>query len=282
MLRILQTIDRRALYFMLMLAVTTPFFLYISLPVNISPQTKALYDKVDSLPSDSFVLFGLDWSASTRGENGAQTEALMRHFMKRRVRFALLAFGDPQAETLGQAMAERLQKEYSYVEGKDWTNFGYHPSAAQENTLKAMVQDVVQTMKNDNRKHPLGTLEVMHGIKTARDFSLIIDVTPSNTYLPYIQFLQGPAQVPMGSALTSVMAPEMFNYIDSKQVVGMMGGLQGAIEYEQLLHIPGKATRAGLSSSFAHLLIMGLIIVGNIALLLEKRQRRMTAEGSSA
>ena len=282
MLKILQNIDRRTLYFLMLLAVTIPFFLTIPLPVTPSPQTKSLYEKVESLPEDSFVLFGIDWTASTRGENAAQTESMMRHLMKKRLRFALLSFGDPQAEVNGQNLAEKLQKEYGYEEGRNWVNWGYHPIGAQENTLKAMVQDVVSTMKTDHRKQALEGLPAMHGIKTGRDFALILDFTASNTYLAYIQFVQGASQVPMGTAITSVMSPEMFNYLDSKQVIGMMGGLQGATEYEQLLKIPGKATRASLSSSFAHLLIIGLILVGNLAMFLEKRKnaRQMRGTGS--
>ncbi len=281
MLKILQNIDRQMLYFLMLLAVTIPFFLSIPLPVTTSPQTRALFDKVDSLPEDSFALFGIEWTASTRGENEAQTESLMRHLMKKRVRFAILAFGDPQSEVNGQKMAERLEKEYSYVEGVNWVNWGYHPSGAQENTLKAMVQDVVSTMKTDVHKKSLVELPVMRGIKTVKDFALVLDVTPSNVYLPYIQFVQGPSQVPLGIAVTSVMAPEIYNYIDSKQVIGMIGGLQGGTEYETLLKIPGKATRASLSSSFAHILIIGLIVVGNIAMLMEKRKKRIFAGGQT-
>ena len=271
MLQILQRLDRRILYAMLLLAVTVPFFLPLRLPVPISPQTRALYETIENLPPDSFVLFGIDWSASTRGENGPQTEALMRHLMIKHLRFAIIAFADVQGETLGQTIAERLQKQYGYQEGRDWVNWGYHPAAAQENFLKALAQDAPTTVGRDNHNHPIFALPVMHGIKTAHDFSLILDANASASYQPYIQFLQGPYQIPMGFAPTAVMAPEAFNYIDSKQLIGMVAGLGGAVEYEQLLGVNGKATRANISSSFAHLLIMGFIVIGNIAMLLERR-----------
>ena len=53
----------------------------------------------------------------------------------------------------------------------------------------------------------------------------------------------------------------------------MVNGLNGAAEYEQLLGVFSKATRASNSSSLGHLLIIGFIILGNIAMLLERRQR---------
>lgn len=57
-LRLLQEVDRRVLYVLLLLAVTLPFFVKFRLPVAVSPPTQALYDAIDNLPENSFVLFG--------------------------------------------------------------------------------------------------------------------------------------------------------------------------------------------------------------------------------
>ncbi len=276
-LRLLQEVDRRFLYALLIVAVTVPFFLTIRLPVPISPQTQALYDKIESLPPNSFVLFGVDWSAGSRGENRPQTEALMRHLMRRKLRFALLAF-DPQASTLAQTIALRIQGQYGYQEGVNWVNWGYKTSMSL--FLKALVQDIPHTAATDVHGRPVGTLPVMQGIHSARDISLLLDVTPTPSFQVYIQFVQGPYQIPMGLAPTAVMAPEAFTYLDSHQLVGMVTGLQGAIEYEQLLGFVGSATRASVSSSFAHLLILLFILLGNVAMILERRQRASAFRGT--
>ena len=80
---------------------------------------------------------------------------------------------------------------------------------------------------------------------------MILDVNPTAGYAIYIQFMQSPFKIPMGLAPTAVMAPEAFNYLDSGQLVGMLQGLQGAVEYEQLLNVFGRATRASNSLSSA-------------------------------
>ncbi|MCW3098600.1 MAG: hypothetical protein JWL77_4218 [Chthonomonadaceae bacterium] len=279
-LRLLQEVDRRVLYVLLLLAVTVPFFVKFRLPVAVSPPTQALYDAIDNLPENSFVLFGPDYSGGTRGENGAQTEALLRHLMimwhKKKVRFGILAF-DPQGKTLAQNIALGLQEEYNkqgydIKEGVNWVNFGYRVD--QQNFVRAMVKDVPGTLAKDIHDAPLGTLPVMKGIQTAKDISMILDVNPTINYTIYIQFMQGPYKIPMGLAPTAVMAPEAFNYLDSGQIVGMLQGLQGAVEYEQLLNTFGRATRASNSLSVAHLLLIGFIILGNIAMLLERSKQR--------
>jgi len=279
-LRILQQVDRRFLYALLMLAVCIPFFFTGRIPVPISPETRALYTRIEELPPDSFVLIGMDWSASTRGENGAQAEALMRHLMKRRLRFAMIAFANPQGSTLGQELAERLQGEYGVTQGKDWCDFGYKTD--QQNFLQAFVRNIPASVGTDERGLPLETLPVMKGIYSGKDISLFLEITGTNTYNVYIQFLQGPANVPMGVALTAVMSAEAYNYLDSKQIIGLVNGLKGAIEYEQLLPAFGKASHASNSSSLAHLLIITFIILGNIAMLLERRQRSRPGGMSSS
>ena len=279
-LRLLQEVDRRVLYVLLLLAVTLPFFLKFRVPVAVSPPTQALYDAIDNLPENGFVLFGPNYSAGTRGENGAQSEALLRHLMimwhKKKVRFGMLAF-DPQGKTLAQNIALGLQEEYNkqgynIKEGESWVNFGYRVD--QVNFVRAMVKDIPGSLTKDIHDQPLTGLPVMQGIHSAKDVAMILDVNPTDRYQIFIQFMQGPFKIPMGLAPTAVMAPEAFNYLDSGQIVGMLPGLQGAVEYEQLLNTFGRATRASNSLGVAHILLIGLIVLGNIAMLLERSRQR--------
>lgn len=277
LLHTLQTVDRRVLYALLLLSVTLPFmptFSNIKVPVKISPSTQKLYDTIESIPEDSFIIFGTDWSAGTRGENGAQTEALMRHVMKKKLRFAVLCF-DPQAATLTQTMAEKLQKQYGYSEGENWCNWGYR--VQEQLFFKALANNIVSTVKADTRGRPIETLPVMRGVTSAKDVKLLVNINPTNSYTYYIQYLQGPYHIPLVFAPTAVMAPEAFNYLDSGQISGMLNGLTGAIEYEQILNVVGRATKDSNCLSAAHLLIIFLMIMGNIAMLLEKRAAKANA-----
>lgn len=271
-LRFLQEVDRRFLYGLILLASTVPFFLKVRIPVTIQPATQKFYDAVEALHENDFVILGVDWGGGTRGENRAQTIAIINHLMRKKCRFALLSF-EPQSKTLCQTIAEQETAKYHYVEGVNWVNFGYKPD--QENYLKGFVLNIPQQVGIDRRGIPLSTLPVMQGITTAADVKLLADVTPSDTYNGYIKFMTQSYKIPLCVAPTSVMAPEAFNRLDSGQVVGLMSGLQGAVEYEQLLGLPGKATSASLSSSAAHLLIIGFILLGNLAMILERRQRAL-------
>ena len=278
-LRFLQEVDRRFLYALLILAVTIPFFLPMHLPNAPASPTIALFDEIENLPTNAFVLIGVDWSAGTRGENLPQTEMLIRHLMKRKLRFAMIDFADPQGKTLGEEIAQRLQGGYGVKEGVNWVNMGYR-TGDMVNVLLAFEQNITSAVPTDVNNRPLASLPVMLGIRSAHDISMVIDVTPSTTYQAFIQFLGGPYHIPMAAAMTAVMVPEAYNYFDSRQLVGMIPGLQGAAEYQKLFEdkygkIPGTTATQKFSNSlsFAHLLMIALIIMGNMAMILERRRR---------
>jgi hypothetical protein len=85
---------------------------------------------------------------------------------------------------------------------------------------------------------------------------------------------QAPARyhVPMIAGVTGVMAPEFFPYMQAGLVRGMLGGMAGAAEYEQLTGHPGTATKGMDAQSLAHLLIILLIAFGNLLYFLPRRK----------
>ena len=96
-----------------------------------------------------------------------------------------------------------------------------------------------------------------------------------------IQFAGDPGDIPVGGGTTAVMAPLLFPYYP-KQIVGFLGGLQGAAEYEYALvaHHPGYAERSRLASQSmgpqvtAHLVIVAFIVIGNITYFIERARRK--------
>ena len=276
-LRFLQTVDRRVLYALLLLSVTLPFFLSVRLPMKVSPATESLYNAIDALHPGDFVLLGTDWDGGTKGENSPETFAVMQHLMRKKLRFGVLCFS-PQSPTLVGNIARSMQQQYGYQEGVNWVNFGYKVDA--KNFFKGFVQDIPSTIPTDTRGIAVASLPAMNGIHSAADIKFVMVVTPTSLYQTYIQFVAGPRHIPIGLAPTSVMIPEAFNYLDSGQLIGMVPGLVGAGEYESKLQSeypdtkPSKASAFSNSASFAHLLIIAFILLGNVAMILERRQRR--------
>jgi hypothetical protein len=78
----------------------------------------------------------------------------------------------------------------------------------------------------------------------------------------------------MISGVTAVSAPDFFAYLHSRQLVGLLGGLRGAADYEEMAGLPGRGIDGMGPQTFGHILIVLFIIAGNIGYLMSRRKRK--------
>jgi len=261
----------------LLLAVATAVFVVakIKAVMYVSKPALDLYHAVDAVPDGKIIVLSCNWEPGTRGENGPQTEAIMRHCFKAGKPFAILGWAYPPGPQLGQQIGERIQDEYGCRYGEDWVNWGY--KTGQANMIRALTKNIPKTIGEDVFHTPIRQVPVMNGIETIRDVGLVVEITPSFTVPTYIRFVYGIYRTPIGYAPTGVMAPEAFPYYDAGQIVGVLKGLAGAAEYEQLVGYEGDALKRMPAQSSAHLLMIALIVLGNI--LYFRARRRGEAPG---
>lgn len=273
-----QAIDRRILYLLLAVVVSLPFVVSVRVPPPlISPQTRQFYDTIERIAADpvqsrKLIIFCTNYAPGTLAENQPQTEAVMRHLMRKRLKFAIFAFNYPQGRDMGQRAVNALREKYDYHYGTDFVNWGFRPPDAIEPLLKAAVRDIPGALGNDINGTPLSEVPVMQGIQSVDDIAIIIEVASSQTLQNWLKYYQrtGTQPVPTLYCPTGVMAADAVPYLKSGQLQGMLMGLRGAIEYEALLQEPGFATRASASLSYAHFLIIALVALGNIGMFAAK------------
>jgi hypothetical protein len=267
----LQSIDRRILYALLLVVIIVPLFLPIRLPTVTMPSTQRLYDAIESIPPNGFIIISSTWSGGTRAENMPQTIAILRHAMQRRLRVAVFSF-DVQGTQLSLDIAKRLAQEYGYEYGKDWVHWGFRPQA--EVVMKSMVRDIPGTFDKDYDGKPTKDMPVMQGIRDIKDVHAIVEIAASGIYASWIGLVVGVnPDLKFGFCPTSVMVPETYPYLASGQIVGTMEGMRGAAEYESLLRKPGLASVGMGTISLAHVLIMLLIVIGNIGYFASRGRR---------
>ena len=78
----------------------------------------------------------------------------------------------------------------------------------------------------------------------------------------------------MGCGTTAVSAPKYYAFVSAGQFVGLLGGMKGAAEYEQLIKQPAKAVTGMSAQSLVHLLIIFLVIIGNVGFFLGRSKKR--------
>lgn len=269
----LQTIDRRIIYGVLLVVILIPLFFPITLPTYPSKQSQDFYDTVERVAKESpnkIIIIDGQWSPSTRGENQWQTQAIVTHLMQRHLHFAILSF-DTQNNTVTQTqIVEPLAKQYGYVYGKDYINWGFRPSASFVPTIKGLVTNIPGTIKKDYKGTPITQFEVMKGIKTRDDVGALVEITASATAEYWLGLFEQNDNPPFLFAPTAVSAPTYYPYLDAHQMSGMLTGIKGAGDYEGLLiqngllKTPSFGTRAAGALSLVYALIILLIIFGNV------------------
>jgi hypothetical protein len=66
------------------------------------------------------------------------------------------------------------------------------------------------------------------------------------------------------------MATSFYPFLSAGQMVGLLGGLKGAAEYEMLIDKPGMGQRGMDAQSVCHLVIILLVIAGNVGYFMRK------------
>jgi len=262
---------RRVIWLLLAAAVTVGLLAPIYLEIIVSPPAQQFYDHVDAVPPDKILVLFCDWEPGTKGENAPQTEAVIRHCFERDIKFAIFGWAYPPGPELGQQIADRLAEQYGKQYGVDWVNWGFKLGGGP--MLRGLAKDIAAIVSEDIKGTPIRQVPLMRHVHDIEDVGMLVDVTPSATVPELIRYIYGIYRTPIGFACTGVMAPEAFPYLDSGQLVGILKGLVGAAEYEWLIRHRGQATEWMPAQSFAHVLIIVLVVLGNIRSLARRRSK---------
>ncbi len=262
-------IDRRILYAILFVNIVLFLLLPVRLRAAITPPVQSFYDTIEALQPGDLVMVSSNWSASTLAENQPQLEAVLRHLMRKRVRFTMLSI-EAQSRDISLRLAERVTQEGGYEYGRDWVHFGFNPNLTVY--IKGMINDLPNTVKQDVRGTPISEIPMLKGITSLRQYKLVIDVTPTGSIPIWISY--SPKELKILYCPTSVMAAEAYTYLDSGQIKGMIPGAKGAQEYEQLLGIEGLGAPFANAISFSHVLIIAFILLGNFAMFMNRLAER--------
>jgi hypothetical protein len=118
---------------------------------------------------------------------------------------------------------------------------------------------------------PLDSIPILRGVNSYKQIALMVNLSGSSATDYWIQFAQGRFHEPLVVGCTAVMATDYYPYLSSKQILGLIGGMKGAAEYERLIDVIGDARRGMDAQSLVHLIVVGLVITGNAALFWSRR-----------
>jgi len=277
----LARVDRRLIFLAIGLSVALPLILNLRLAVRPTPIVTKIFDKIESLPPGSRVLFSFDYGPSTMPENQPMAEATLRHALAKECRVYLMTIWETGPPQIVRAIDEVVKKDFpERVYGRDHIYLGF--KAGQQGAINALLADFKGLFTTDANGAEINSFEIMQGVESIRNFDLIVAI---GSGLPgvkeWIQFGGDPGNVPVAAGVTAVEAPLLYPYYP-RQLLGLMGGLQGAAEYETALiakypHYETQSSQAIVMmgpQTVAHVVIILFIVLGNVAYFLERRARK--------
>jgi hypothetical protein len=253
------------------LSVAIPLLFNFMLPNEITKEVRDTYDFINSLPDSSVILFSFDHDAATLPEMQPMAKALLDHVFSKGFKAVGMAFR-PEGAAIGNKAFETEGAKFGLKEGIDYVFLGYRPEIT--SGVLGLGEDIARVYPKDYRGIPLEDIPLMKRVRNYRDIALVISVSDDDTPVYWINYANARYQEPIVPAITAVMATTFYPFLGEKQIIGMVPGLKGAAEYEQLIKQPGDASTGMSAQSISHLVIVLFVIIGNIGYFMIRRLRK--------
>lgn len=262
------TIDRRWIFLLLALVVVAVYLLNIMVPVYVTDEVRNIYNRIESLNEGDAILLAMDYDPSTLAELHPMTYAVLRQCYRKKVRVLVTALHQNGPGMADQAIREtieifeRLNPGRKIEYGIDMVFLGYKPYPAI--VINSLGQDFHISFPTDYYNTSIDSLPLTQRVHNLTDLAAIINVSGTSATDYWISYGAAAYNVPLAIGVTGVMATDYYPYLQSGRIFGLMGGLKGAAEYEQLAKFPSSAMKGMAMQMWAHLLIILFIIIGNI------------------
>jgi len=283
----LMKLDRRWIYLFLLVVCLIAYYSKFTVPTIVEKETSAIYNFIDSLPPGKVIFVAIDYDPSNQAELHPMTYAIMEHAFRKNLKVVFTALSQNGPGMADQAIHDiadsmRVQKTYNgvvypgrtIVNGVDYCFLGYKPYFAI--VITAMGQDFRSPFPADYYGTPLDSLPLMKSVHNYDDIAIVVDVSGGNITDAWISYGQGKFDFPLALGLTGVMTAQYYPFLQSGQVMGIMGGLLGAAQYEDMADNPGLAKDGMRVQLLAHMVIILFILMGNIGYFASRRNNRKT------
>lgn len=270
-------LDRRWIFLILGSLVLLFLILPISMPITVSEQAASMHRALSSLKPGSRVHLSIDYGPGSEAELWPQHIAILRQLLEQDCKVicsSLWTDGPPMIEKAFRVVVGELEeKGIKKVRGVDYVNLGF--KAGDRVAIAKIGSSFKETFPTDYQGNRTAELPIMQGWDTYKDIDMLITIAVGDPgAVEYIQQAQSRYNVPMVAGVTAVISPQLYPYYQSRNLLGFLGGLAGAAEYEKLVGRPGYATRGMVIQSAVHILIVVLVLLGNLAQFLLWRMER--------
>ncbi len=273
----LADLDRRWIYLVLAVSLIATMLTGLRFPDKASFLVQPVYDHVERLPAGAVILCSIDYSPSSAPEVEPMAVAITRHALLTGHRVVYVSLW-PEGNSLIERLAGMIARDFPDAdEGRDWAALGFKSGG--EMLVNSLRRDFKAMYPQDRTGAATSGLPALAGIEGLADFGLVAAFSAGVPGLrEWILFGGDVTGVPVAGACTGTGTPQFLAYFP-QQIVGLIGGMKGAAEYEAALaegHPEYRQpTMRGTDNmgpqAVAHSVIILFIVLGNLGMLAARR-----------
>lgn len=259
------------------LAVVLPLLRPCNLPVEPSKMVKAAYYTVEDLEEGDRVLLSLDLDPASTPELEPFFKAVVLHLKRKGVKIVIVTTWYAAPPLINRWIRDSIEapiikegdttykgvRDKAYTANEDYVYLGF--KEGRQATINGMATDIRGTFDDQAADGtPLDDIEIMNGIRAVSDFELLVMVSAGFPGIKeYVQQVQSRGDVKMMGACTAVSTTDYTPYYNTGQLVGLVGGMAKAAEYEVLVGKVGTAAEGTDVLNVGHLVVILAILFGN-------------------
>ncbi len=262
----------------------------VKMPIKTTENTRIVFDEISRLNENDRVLVSFEYGASTKPEIHPMAIALLNQLFSKGIKVYIMSLW-PEGVIMARDVVNQVEKSgvFNLSDGKDYVMFDYKVGG--EIVIKNIASDFRGVYMQDINKKSIEDIPMMEDIYSIEDFNFVFDLSagvPGNEQ--WVQYACDPKGVPLSSGCTSIMVTDAIPYVEAGQIRGILAGMPGAAEYEDLVYnylieevdnkyisdsskiYPGKALSRMSAQSLAHIVMVLFIVFGNISYYLTRKK----------
>lgn len=270
-------IERRVVFLYIALAISLPLLMQKSAPVPVTDDVMKLVDAMDKLTPGSKVLAAFDYDPASAPELQPMGVAFMKYAFKHDFKVIVMGLwpqGSQQAnQAIEEAMKDKVIAAKNLQYGVDYVNLGYQAGA--EFVIQSMGSDFKRMFPLDDRHIPYDSLQILQDVTNFSNIDFIFNLSAGKPgTVEWIQIAVDRFGAICGAGNTAVQAPQVYPYLRSGQLTGLLGGMSGGAEFEKAINEKGQASTFIFSQMISHAMVIAFIIMGNIAFFLSRKKKK--------
>ena len=280
----LGSLDRRIIFLLVGLSVLLPLLkpAWFSLPIRPKQHSQIVFNEINKLESGNRVLLSFEYGPSTMPEIHPMSIALLNHLFAKDIKVYATALW-PDGNFMSTDAFAEVADDYGKKYGIDYVNLGYKIGG--EAVIKNIASDISSLYPTDIKGKSIEKIPMMKEVNNVEDFDFVFSLSagyPGSK--EWVQYATDPKGIPMSTGCTSIQVTDIVPYVENGQIRGILAGMPGAAEYEELVKTElksrglmiksGEATSMMSAQSMAHVVIVIFIILGNITYYLTRKNKR--------